>query len=90
MRTHTKKHARISLYIFRQQGNVLFNLCFVFHKMSSILCGGTQKLPETFSGGRDPDEIVHMLHHTYDVAYAQFHQDPLGSLKMALVQRRNM
>jgi hypothetical protein len=27
---------------------------------------------------------------TYDVAYAQFHQDPLGSLKMALLQRRNM
>jgi hypothetical protein len=27
---------------------------------------------------------------TYDVAYAQFHQDPLGSLKMALIQRRNM
>jgi hypothetical protein len=27
---------------------------------------------------------------TYDVAYAQFHQDTLGSLKMALLQRRNM
>jgi hypothetical protein len=27
---------------------------------------------------------------TYDVAYAQFHQDPLGSLKMAFIQRRNM
>jgi hypothetical protein len=30
------------------------------------------------------------LFSTYDVAYAQFHQDPLGSLKMALLQRRNM
>jgi hypothetical protein len=27
---------------------------------------------------------------TYDVAYAQFHKDPLGSLKMTLLQRRNM
>jgi hypothetical protein len=27
---------------------------------------------------------------TYDVANAQFHHDPLGSLKMALLQRRNM
>jgi hypothetical protein len=27
---------------------------------------------------------------TYDVAYAQFHQDPLGSLKRTLLQRRNM
>jgi hypothetical protein len=26
---------------------------------------------------------------TYDVAYAQFHQDSLGYLKMALLQRRN-
>jgi hypothetical protein len=26
----------------------------------------------------------------YDVAYAQFLQDPLDSLKMALIQRRNM
>jgi hypothetical protein len=27
---------------------------------------------------------------TYDVAYAQFYQDPLGSLKMAHLQRQNM
>jgi 4-amino-4-deoxy-L-arabinose transferase-like glycosyltransferase len=27
---------------------------------------------------------------TYDVAYAKFHQDPLRSLKIALLQRRNM
>jgi hypothetical protein len=27
---------------------------------------------------------------TYDVAYALFHQDPFGSLKMALLQRRNI
>jgi hypothetical protein len=27
---------------------------------------------------------------TYDVAYAQFHQNTVGSLKMALLQRRNM
>jgi hypothetical protein len=35
---------------------------------------------------------THCLHlfGTYDVAYAQFRQDPLGSLKMALLKRRNM
>jgi hypothetical protein len=27
---------------------------------------------------------------TYDLAYAQFCQDPLGSLKIAFLQRRNM
>jgi hypothetical protein len=30
------------------------------------------------------------LFSTYDVAYAQFHQDTLGSLTMALLQRQNM
>jgi hypothetical protein len=33
---------------------------------------------------------LHAKISTYDVAYAQFHQDTLGSLKMALLQRRNM
>jgi hypothetical protein len=27
---------------------------------------------------------------TYDVTYTQFHQDPLGFRKMALLHRRNM
>jgi hypothetical protein len=30
------------------------------------------------------------LKEPYDVTYTQFHQDSLGSLKMALLQRRNM
>jgi hypothetical protein len=32
---------------------------------------------------------LHLLG-TYEVAYEQFHQDPLRSMKMVLLQRRNM
>jgi hypothetical protein len=42
-----------------------------------------------FRSPKDANEIVRMLRH-YDVSYAQFYHDPLGSLKMALMQRRNM
>jgi hypothetical protein len=41
----------------------------------------------------DNTQTVSTLYFTYsalDVAYAQFYQDPLGSLKKALLQRRNM
>jgi hypothetical protein len=53
------------------------------------VCCQSHSVPSTDSTQTVSTLFLHLFG-TYDVAYVQFYQDPLGSLKMALLQRRNM
>jgi hypothetical protein len=60
---------------------------FITHYITSFINILTTDIPTFYIFSQC---IFYFNFSTYDIVYAQFHQDPLGSLKMVLLQRRNM